>query len=633
MTISSDSQNSHNWFWACWLALAATYGLFAAASFLPGARLWGLNHLAFHTPAVRAGVLIVTGLFLVPPLASATWRGILWVFNPYFRGLASGYNALALSGVASFVTFAAFRASTMLLGDGHFIMNSFSTAASKDMSIVRYFGLVTVQERIYPATELLNYAASWTAARFGASTAGGVWILSCALGAAVVVGVLNAVRRADWPTGVKLGVCGLVMMSGAIQLFFGYVEHYTPALALGALYVLTSIRVLRGQSRLWKPGVILLIATLFHVQTLLLAPSYIWLLAWAIVFKRNAGTRVTLFVGAATVAAAVAAGFVPAIGRFYMPPLGASIGYQVYSAAHLLDMANEVLLLCPVWLLYAVLIVREQLSAGRRDPDSPHDGAKAFAWMLAVPAVLFLLLFRPDLGMARDWDLFSFTVFGLAAPGLLAFVRYAADRHHSERTAAIVSPAVIISAAVVLSWVGVNADTERSVARYRAILQYDLTNPGYAYETLARHFEDRFQYARQMEALSKAYETSRNPRYLLKVGRTLHENNDTAGATKWFRRYLEVRPEDDDARTIFLAMLATQNLIDEMVPVSLVGIEHSPSVAEFHFFLGNAYLAKGMKEEGLNSFARCSRLDPPPIMIQAMNRLLKQAGVGPPDSR
>ena len=214
------------------MALAATFLMFATASFLPGVRLWGLNHLAFHTPAVRLGVFIVTGSFLIPPLASATWRGMLWVANPYFRGLATGYNALALSGVVSFVVFAAFRASTMLLGDGQFIMNSFSTAASKDMSIVRYFSLVTVQERIYPATELLNYAASWTAARFGASTAGGVWILSCALGAAVVVGVLTAVRRADWPNGVKLAVCGLVLMSGAIQLFFGYVEHYTPALAL-----------------------------------------------------------------------------------------------------------------------------------------------------------------------------------------------------------------------------------------------------------------------------------------------------------------------------------------------------------------------------------------------------------------
>jgi hypothetical protein len=611
------------------LALAATFALFAVASFLPGVRLWGLNHLAFYQPWVRFGVLVVTGLFLLPPLASATWRGILWVTRPYFRGIASGHNALALTGVASFVIFAAFRASTMLLGDGYFIINSFKTAASRGMSVAGYFSLVTVEQRIYPATELLNYAASWTAGRFGASTAGGVWILNCMIGAAVVVGVLLAVRHADWPDAAKLAVSALVVATGAIQLFFGYVEQYTPALALGALYVLLSFRVIDGRSKVWKPGLVMLVAALFHVQALLLAPSYLWLLSWTVVAKRRSGARVGVVVGILTVVAAAAAAFVPDLGRYYMPPLGAAVGNRLFSGAHLLDVANELLLLCPVWLLYAVLVVGGWRSRPARRGSG--DGAReAFAWTLTVPAVLFLVLFRPDLGMARDWDLFAFTVFGLAAPGILAVIRYALSPGQADRKAAVLSPAVVIAAAIVFSWVGVNADSERSVARYRAILQYDLTSPGYAYETLARHFEDNFQYARQMEALSKAYETSGNPRYLLKVGRTLYDNNDTAGATRWFRRYLEVRPEDDDARKLFLSMLASQNRVDEMIPASLAGIERSPRVPDFHFFLGNAYLAKGMTDEGLKAFADCRRLDPPPAMVQAMNRLIEQAGAAPP---
>lgn len=593
--------------------------------------MWGLNHLAFYPPAVRLSVLIVSGLFLVPPLASATWRAILWLARPYLRGLATGHNALALSGVASFVVFAAFRSATMLLGDGRFIINTFKQATSKDMGVAAYFGLVTVEERIYPATELLNYAASWTASRFGATTSGGVWILSCAVGAAVVVGALLAVRRADWPHGAKLAVCALALLTGATQLFFGYVEHYTPVLALGGLYAWSGVRVLNGRSRLWQPGAILLLATLFHAQALLLAPSYVWLLSWAGVFKRNGATRLAVVVGVATVLAAVGGGFIPDIGLYYMPPLGASDGYRIFSAAHLADALNEVALLCPMWLLYAVLIARERARA-RRHPDPARAPATAFAWMLAVPAVMFLLLFRPDLGMARDWDLFGFTALGLIAPGLLAFVRYASRPQQPDR-AAVISPAVIVSAAVVLSWVGVNADTERSVARYRAILQYDLTNPGYAYEILAQHFEDRFQFARQVQALSKAYETSRNPRYLYKTAVVLQQNNDLAGASKWFRSYLDARPEDDSARKIFLGTLATQNRVDEMIAVSLAGIDRSPDIPEYHFFLGNAYLAKGMTEEGLKAFAACSRLNPPPNMVQAMNRLIDQAGIEPPDSR
>jgi tetratricopeptide (TPR) repeat protein len=223
------------------------------------------------------------------------------------------------------------------------------------------------------------------------------------------------------------------------------------------------------------------------------------------------------------------------------------------------------------------------------------------------------------------------SVFGLSAPGLVALIRFTAGSDDADKSAAILAPAVILSAAMVMTWVGVNADTERSVARYRAILGYDRTNPGHAYETLARHFEDRFQYTRQIDALRMAYEASPEPHYLLKLGRTCHQNNDTAGATKWFRLYLEARPDDSEARIVFLELLATQRLVDEMIAVSQTGIEQSPTTPEFHFFLGNAYLARGMKEEGLKAFEACSKLDPSPALVQAMRRLTNQAGGGQPD--
>jgi tetratricopeptide (TPR) repeat protein len=634
MHSNAVSKKPSLWFWACWLALAATYVLFAAATFFPDRRLWGVNHLAFYPPAVRLVVLAVTGVFLIPPLASATWRAIVFVTRPYFRGLASGYNAIALSGVASFVIFAAFRASTLLLGDGYFIINTFEKAAQNNMNIGAYFSLVSVRERIYPATELLNYAASWTASRFGASPVGGVWILNCAIGAVVVVGVLAAIRKTEWSEGAKLAVGMMVLLTGAIQLFFGYVEHYTPALALGALYVLLCLRALSGRGRLWKPGVVLLIAILFHVESLLLVPSYVWLLAWSAARKRKPalGGRLAFALGAATVVVAVAAGVSPAIGRFYLPPLGPADGYHVFSAAHLLDVANEVILLCPAWLLFAVLIARRR-RLGRREASGSDGGALAYAGMLAVPAWTFLFIFRPELGMARDWDLFAFTIFGLAAPGLIAFSGYATRPHRYGRSAVIVSAAVVLSAAMVFSWVGVNADTERSVARYQAILDYDRTNPGYAYEVLARHFEDEFQFSREMEALRLAYDTSHNPRYMLKMGRALYDHDDKAGAMKWYRRYVEAKPDDDDARKLLLGLLALENRIDEMIPISLAGIAHSPKVPEFYFFLGNAYLAKGMKEQGLKAFAKCSQLNPPPLMVEAMGKLMEQAGVGPPQEK
>jgi hypothetical protein len=630
---SRDSKSLYPGFWLCWLALAATFVLFAAASFLPDKRLWGINHLAFYTQPVRLAVLLVTGLFLIPPLASAAWGATLWLVRPYFRGLNDGANAIALTGVASFVVFAAFRSSTRLLGDGYFIVNNFIEAAEGGMGISDYFDLVTIKERVYPATELLNYAASWTAARFGASPSGGVWIVNCVIGAAVVVGLLAAVRRTGWPDGAKLAVTALALFTGAIELFFGYVEHYTPAVALGALYVLTALRVVAGKSPLYRPGAVLAVGTLFHVQSLLLAPSYVWLVLWTVGFKRSPsrGGLVAAVVGAVTVIAAVAAGFVPALSRFFLRPAGDG-GYGVFSVAHLCDVANEVLLLCPVWLLYAALVVPRWF-ARHRDPDPEHRGGGAFAWTLTVPAVLFLLLFKPELGMARDWDLYCFTLFGLAAPGLIALARYIAQPRQPNGTVPIAAPAVALSVALVVSWVGVNADPERSVARYRAVLEHDRTNVSYAYETLARHYEDNFQYTRQIEALGMAYDTSRNPRFLLKLGLVYNENDDPANAVKSLETYLIARPKDDAVRKLLLGVLVGQNAVDEMIRVSLAGIRQSPRIPDYHFFLGNAYLAKGMTKEGFKAFETCSKLNPPPVMVREMLRLMEQAGKAPSDSR
>jgi len=361
-----------------------------------------------------------------------------------------------------------------------------------------------------------------------------------------------------------------------------------------------------------------------------LAPSYLWLVVWSAGFKRNParGGPLAVAVGALTVTVAAGALLLPALQRFFLSLTG---GDGVLSGAHLIDVTNEVLLLSPAWLLLAVVAIWPSRRLRAAADPSARSSTAAFGWCLAVPAALFLLLFKPELGMARDWDLYCFALFGLAAPGLFALSRATTGR--AGLPASIAAPAVALCAALVISWVGVNADAERSVARYRAVLSYDLTNPGYAYENLARHFEDNHQYTRQVAALRLAYDTSRNPRFLHKLGRVYFRQNDLASAKEVLRAYLEAAPEDDEARKLFLGILARTKSVDEMIEVSRAGIEHSPRVPDYYFFLGNAYLASGKKEEGFKAFEACSRLNPPPEMVQEMQRLTMQAKRTQSDSR
>ena len=128
---------------------------------------------------------------------------------------------------------------------------------------------------------------------------------------------------------------------------------------------------------------LLLAGTLLHVQILLLLPSYLWLVVWVSVFKRAPLRAGPTAAGTAILALAAAAGlrFVPAAGRFFLPLIGPDGGYGVFSGAHLLDVINQVLLLCPMWLVFAVLILRERMTR------VPGDGADRSV----IPALLKLV--------------------------------------------------------------------------------------------------------------------------------------------------------------------------------------------------------------------------------------------------
>lgn len=618
----TETRDSPGWYWFLWLALAATFVFVAAASFAPDKRLWGLNHLAFYPARVRILALSVAALFFVPLLSRYVWEGLLRFFARVDRALRDGTHYIALTGLAFFVLFAALRSSTLLLGDGRYIINNFQRASDLRLDVIDYFQKVTLQERIYPATELLNFSFSRAASNIGAvSHASGVWILSCLIGTAFVVATLLILKKSTAPAALKMTLAALVMCTGAVELFFGYVENYTPVLVLGVLFVLTSYRSLEPGRSLLAPAVLLAASVLFHVQAVLLAPAFFYLVLWRLAL-RSRPSRIAPAVGAIiliTAAAMLGAGRTDTFRHHFLAPVGTGGSYAVFSPAHLLDVLNEILLLCPVALFFAASSVRRE-PAGHGSP-----AVSALGWCLLSPALLFLLLFNPALGMARDWDLFAFTALGLVTPGLLALARKWPALEGAGKSGLLVPPALALGLLVTASWVGVNASPERSAGRYRSVLQYDQTNPGYAYETLSDYYEDRMNFRGQIEALEKAYAATPNPRYLAKLGTIRFAMNELDGAERDLRAALAVRPDFDSARRILISILIKREAFDDLITVCREGISVTPASPAFHFFLGQAYLGKGDVEEALKAFDACSRLNPPAAMKRDMTRIINSA--------
>ena len=64
----------------------------------------------------------------------------------------------------------------------------------------------------------------------------------------------------------------------------------------------------------------------------------------------------------------------------------------------------------------------------------------------------------------------------------------------------------------------------------------------------------------------------------------------------------------------------------EAIRVCSDGIALSPDNPYFHFYLGVAYLHEGFTGKATEAFDDCRKLDPPTIMIDAMNDMTSAPG-------
>jgi hypothetical protein len=215
---------------------------------------------------------------------------------------------------------------------------------------------------------------------------------------------------------IRILVFLALLLSGTSLLFFGYIESYPLIWISLTGFTYTGLRyMIKGRGWLF-PLLFLGFGIFIHLQMAVLIPVYIYLIFstdWGLaVFNRFRslliGTAIILLIGG------IAVFFYKYqtdlyFENIFLPPFsGKPIdpGYYVFSMSHLVDILNQMLLLSPllpVWLLFLT--------------GSPTKISKnkilIFLSLIAFFCLLFVFFIDPKLGMPRDWDLFSFSAFGL----------------------------------------------------------------------------------------------------------------------------------------------------------------------------------------------------------------------------
>jgi hypothetical protein len=585
-------------------ALLVTFAGVVVASFLPSAHLWGIHFLSFFPVPLRVAALAVVGLTFIPPVSGALWAASMRVMHRPPRVTAA---AGALLAILALTLFLRFEAATLLLGDGQLIATSIQRDLRADSTgVTPLLSAAALRHRISPgATVLYLVAGAVTARTPGGDAANGIRFVSAFLGAVFVLSLLIFLRRVDAPFHVKFCIGALAVFGGASQLFFGYVEDYTPAYVLGALYVMSGWYALRRKLPVWPALILLLGAAAMHIEAILLVPSFAYVL---VMHRRPSAGRRTNGLLSVFVWTAFAIAYVTGIRAgqaHYFLPVFQPHAYRMFSFRHLFDIAQELLLLQPAFLAFVAAAV-----AVRFTPAAGHAAGgvteSEFAASLLVPMLAFLVVFNPEIGMSRDWDLFAIASLGLVPFSVAIWKRFtsleAGARHHL-----ILLPAAAITVVVTVSWIGVNASVTRSVERFEQTLSYDSRGSTYAYETLAKEYAREHRLPDAIRAMGKACEHSPNPRLFLILSTYYREDGNTAAADSILGDVLSREPGHFDARRRLVLSLFGQRRFGAVVTQAREGIRYHPQVSFFYYYLGKSLIELGDVEAG-NAALKESRL-------------------------
>ncbi len=586
--------------------------------------MWGFNHFAFYPLVVRLVAFTFIAFLFVPRFGRWTVRRLNASAEILLEDSSRSRAIRSCVLILVFILFFSFQSSTLLLGDGRYIANNMRSAVERDtLGVSNYFKSITLKESVYPATDFLFFLAAGAGEDVaGANPLTGIRILIALIGCMFILSLLHFGRRSRAPLEVLAPLFVLVCFSGGIELFFGYIESYAPPALAATLYILTAWRALDKKGSIWLPVLCFAAGCALHMQCLLLAPSCIFLIVDRITksHKNHPPKWIPIIIIIFTIIGALFASRLPALERYFVPLRGTDSSYGVFSVTHFIDIFNEIMLIFPTGVIFVVIAVHNRSrSGGERGTDG------VFAWLLLIPSMLFLLFFGPELGMARDWDLFSIISLGLFPAAFVVLKRFYSSCGAGSVLRPCAMPLLVIHVVLTAAWVGINASESKSVARFESILEYDRTKAGYAFENLAMHFREARDLDRTIDALEKAYAASGNPRYISNLGQYYIQSGDTLKALEAYRECLRKAPEYEVARTNFIRLLGLTNRMDEFIEACREGAELDPANPYYPFWMGQAFIRKGMADEAMAAFRRCRQLNPPAELINEMNRLMRPA--------
>ncbi|MGB8658640.1 MAG: tetratricopeptide repeat protein [Candidatus Zixiibacteriota bacterium] len=590
-----------------------------AASYFPGERLWGLN-LLYFLPGVWRWMLVISALLVLVPGINKTVSDF---FVGFFRLLTNRfkktsryvkYTALSLVGGAFFWIF---RVKTFLLGDAFLRARQINLGGKLSFTEPLDF-LFHVR-----VSKLLQWDAFQTYA-----------VLSVLAGMAFIFLILLLQHKMAQNDEEKALIFSVIILMGANQLFFGYVESYTLVYVVIAAYALFSFGYLMNRNGLVPPVLLFLLAFGLHLLSVTLLPSLLYLIL-AERAKKSGKEREMGKLGKALLSGGmvVLVGVVlfllqshnpdkKGLGYYLISPLGRGEDYySVFSFSHILDLINHQLLVSPVGIL--ILLASFSFIAQR---VNLKDKVVRFLLILSLCSLAYAFFIDPKLGYPRDWDLFAFS--GLGYTFLAVYVLLKRWRERAGGSLRYVTVCLLFSSLIsTFPWIYVNATEKPAVARFEHLLDLDNPRSAYGRENLAMYYNQQGNWQKEIEQWKKAIALTNGARYVtnlavvyynqkqfdlalaelekaVKIDSTfdfshfciaeiLVQKGEYQGAIEEYRKAIKGRPSVTQYYDNLGALLANLKRYPEAIQVLEEGLKASPGYPSIYRNLGYAYYNSG----------------------------------------
>jgi len=572
--------------------------LFAAANLGGIEKLWGINFLKFFDPILAVIAVLTCLLSFLPGINRPAAKRINDTGNRLIENKFRLRISFAASAVILIFIFIQFSSSSTLLGDGSLRVNQVQSplwwlpSEPLDFFSHKVLYLVVFQPLGLDAESCYR-------------------LVSALSGVLFIVGAFrlsNYLNPKKWLLNLLF-----ITSSGIVVLFFGYIESYSIAAALIPFVFWSGLKAVDGSGSKVNFLILFVIAGLFHP---IVAVTFSSAILFTFLLRqspaRSGLKKISLGLAALTIISIAIVYALPMAEldnlEKYILGLFPSDEYPqgIFTSNHWLNILN--------WLLIAGLPALALLPTLMRRTNNDEFNFQPrlnFVIWCSVPSLTFLLIFTPQLGGPRDWDLFSLPVFVIMLSALTAF-----NLKKPEGLPSQILPAVLISIWIVIGFAGVNSSPVKSAYRHEEIIEVFRFKTMFAeYANLYFHAESHPELRHRCSYYAKKAGGERPGirkewiEMLNSMGRQALEKNDSATSKEYLNMAVETDTTNIYGHMLLLSYYNRFETQDKMMETARLIARRFPNDVQALAALGVVYSQIDSAQKAGEFNARAFSLD------------------------